>query len=163
LNKFIDNEDDMMKIAIASEHAGYELKEKLLEYIRIKGIEIEDVGAQSDKAIDYPFIAADLAEKVADGNYDRGILICGTGIGMSLAAGKVPEIRAALCTDPFMAKMAREHNDANVLCLGAWITGLKLSYAIVDAYLEAEFTAGRHARRIAQIHKIEQKYSRNSV
>lgn len=151
-----------MKIAIASEHAGYELKEKLIEYIRAKGIEVEDLGAQSDEAIDYPFIAVGLAEKVTCRDYDRGILICGTGIGMSLAAGKVPGIRAALCTDPFMAKMAREHNDANVLCLGAWISGLKLSYAIVDAYLEAEFSAGRHARRIAQIQEIEQTYSRNS-
>ncbi len=148
----------MIKIAIASEHAGYDLKEKLVEYLRARDIEVDDLGAQSDEAIDYPFIASELAEKVAAGEYDRGILICGTGIGMSLAAGKVPGIRAALCTDPFMAQMACEHNDANILCLGAWITGLKLSYAIVDAYLDAEFTAGRHARRVAQIREIEAKY-----
>lgn len=151
-----------MKIAIASEHAGYDLKEKLVEYLRNKGFEVDDLGAQSDEAIDYPFIASGLAEKVMNAEYDCGILICGTGIGMSLAAGKVPGIRAALCTDPFMSQMAREHNNANVLCLGAWITGLKLSYAIVDAYLDAEFNAGRHARRVAQIGEIEQKYSRST-
>ena len=144
-----------MRIAIASEHAGYDLKVQLLPYIRDKGFEIEDLGAQSDQPVDYPYIAAGLAERVARGDFERGILICGTGIGMSLAAGKVRGIRAALCTDPFMARMAREHNDAQILCLGAWITGLRLSYAIVDAYLESEFTEDRHRRRIDQISEIE--------
>ena len=151
-----------MKIAIASEHAGYDLKVKLIPYIREKGIEVEDLGADSDEPIDYPYIAAGLSEKVARGEYDRGILICGTGIGMSLAAGKVPGVRAALCTDPFMSKMSREHNDANVLCLGAWITGLKLSYAIVDAYLDSEFTEDRHRRRIDLIAEIERGYRSGS-
>jgi ribose 5-phosphate isomerase B len=151
-----------LKIAIASEHAGYKLKEKLVDYLRQKGHEVKDLGAQSDQSVDYPYIATGLAERVAKEEYECGILICGTGIGMSLAAGKVPGIRAALCTDTFMAKMAREHNNANVLCLGSWITGSKLSYAIVDAYLEAEFTEKRHRRRIDQIKDIEQKYSRNA-
>jgi len=146
-----------MRIAIASEHAGYDLKEHLVSYLRKKGIEVEDLGAQSETPVDYPPIAAGLAQRVAEGEFDRGILICGTGIGMSLAAGKVTGIRAALCTDPFMARMAREHNDAQVLCLGAWITGLRLSYAIVDAYLESEFTEDRHRRRIDQISEIERR------
>ncbi len=151
-----------MKIAIASEHAGFELKEKLVSYLREKGMVVDDLGARSDQPIDYPFLAAGLAEKVAAGEYERGILICGTGIGMSLAAGKVPGARAALCTDPFMARMSREHNDANVLCLGAWITGLRLSYAIVDEYLESQFTGGRHNRRLEQITQIEKKYQAGS-
>jgi ribose 5-phosphate isomerase B len=147
-----------MKIAIASEHAGYELKEKLVKYIREKGPIVEDIGAKSDKPIDYPYIAEGLARRVAKGEFDLGILICGTGIGMSLAAGKVPGVRPALCTDPFMSKMARQHNNANVLCLGAWITGSKLSYAIIDAFLEGEFQGDRHLRRINQITEIERKY-----
>jgi ribose 5-phosphate isomerase B len=149
-----------VKIAIASEHAGFELKEKIVSYLREKGVSVDDLGARSDQPIDYPPLAAGLAEKVARGEYQRGILICGTGIGMSLAAGKVPGIRAALCTDPFMAQMSREHNDANVLCLGAWITGLRLSYAIVDAYLESEFAGGRHVQRLDQIRQIEDTYRR---
>lgn len=147
-----------MKLAIASEHAGYALKEDILKYLRDKGYDIEDIGTQSDEPIDYPYIAANLGEKVSKGEYDRGILICGTGIGMAMAAGKVPGIRAGLCTDPFMAKMTSEHNNANVLCIGAWITGLKLSFSIVDAYLEAEFTEGRHEKRVNLISELEDKY-----
>ena len=150
-----------MKIAIASEHAGFELKEKVKEYLKEKGFDVYDLGASSSEPIDYPFIAAGLAERVAKGEFDKGILLCGTGIGMAIAAGKVPGIRAALCTDPFMAKMSREHNDANVLCLGAWITGLKLSFEIVDAYLNAEFTGGRHERRVNLIGELEKKYGSN--
>ena len=152
----------MMKIAIASEHAGYDLKEKLVTYLRGKGMALDDLGARSDQPIDYPPVASDLAERVAQGEYTRGILICGTGIGMSIAAGKVPGIRAALCTDPYMARMCREHNDANVLCLGAWITGSRLSFAIVDTYLETEFAGERHQRRVSQIGEIERKYRRKA-
>lgn len=147
-----------MKLAIASEHAGYGLKEEILKYLTEKGYTIEDIGVQSDEPVDYPYIAAGLAEMVVKGEYDRGILICGTGIGMAIAAGKVPGVRAGLCTDPFMSRMTREHNNANVLCLGAWITGLKLSFSIVDAYLEAEFTGGRHSPRVKQIEALEKKY-----
>lgn len=149
-----------MKLAIASEHAGYGLKEDIVKYLTQKGYHIEDLGVKSDEPTDYPYIAAGLAERVAEGEFDRGILICGTGIGMAMAAGKVPGVRAGLCTDPFMAKMTREHNNANVLCLGAWITGLKLSFAIVDAYLESEFTGGRHLPRVKLIEDLEKKYER---
>jgi ribose 5-phosphate isomerase B len=146
-----------MRIAIASEHAGFDLKEELVVYLRAKNVETEDLGAQSGEPIDYPYIAQRLGTMVVNGEYNRGILICGTGIGMSIAVGKVRGVRAALCTDPFMASMSRRHNDANVLCLGSWITGLRLTYAIVDAYLESEFEAGRHQRRIDQIAEIENK------
>lgn len=146
------------KIAIASEHAGFELKEKIKQYLGEKGYDVTDLGAGSDEPIDYPFIAAGLAEKVSEGEFCKGILLCGTGTGVTMAAGKVPGIRAALCTDPFMAKTTREHNDANILCLGAWITGLKLSFAIVDAFLEAEFTGGRHVRRVNLIGELEKRY-----
>lgn len=148
-----------IKIAIASEHAGFELKEKIKKYLIEKGYYIADIGAGSDEPIDYPFIAAELAERVSKGEFNKGILLCGTGIGMTMAAGKVPGIRAALCTNSFMAKMTREHNNANVLCLGAWITGLKLSFAIVDAFLESEFTGGRHERRVNLIRELENKYN----
>ena len=147
-----------MKLAIANEHAGYHLKRDVVQYLNKAGVDIQDLGIQSDQPADYPFIAASMSERVIKGEFDCGILICGTGIGMSIAAGKVPGIRAALCTDPFMAKMAKEHNDANILCLGSWITGTKLSYAIIDAYLKSEFTEGRHKRRLDQIKELENKY-----
>lgn len=147
-----------MKIAIASEHAGYDLKESIKRYLTERGYVIDDLGAMSSEPIDYPFIASGLAERVAKHEYDKGILLCGTGIGMTMAAGKVPGIRAALCTDPYMAKMTRQHNDANVLCLGAWITGLKLSFDIVDAFLENEFTGGRHISRVEKIRELEERY-----
>ncbi len=152
-----------MKIAIASEHAGYHLKQEIVAFLGDNDIEVSDLGAQSDNSVDYPYIAADLAEQVASGVFDFGILVCGTGIGMSMAAGKVPGVRAALCTDPYMARMAREHNDANVLCLGAWITGARLSLAIVQAYLDSEFKGQRHLRRIKKIQEVEKRYCRESV
>jgi ribose 5-phosphate isomerase B len=147
-----------MRIFVASEHAGFHMKEQLVSHLREKGVEVDDLGSHFGQPVDYPFLAADLAAKVAQGEYDRGILICGTGNGMAIAAGKVPGVRAALCTDPFMARMSREHNDANILCLGAWITGTRLTFEIVDTYLQAEFAGGRHQRRILQIGEIEQKY-----
>lgn len=150
-----------MKVAIASEHSGYYVKEDLLEYIRELGHEIHDLGAQSDEPTDYPYIAARLAKRVSKSEYELGILICGTGIGMSIAASKIPGIRAAVCTDSFSAKMAREHNDANILCLGAWITGKKINYEIVNAFLSSKMTEERHIRRINLIREIEQKVLNN--
>ncbi len=147
-----------MKIAIASEHAGYELKEKIKAHLIEQGHEVSDLGAASSEPIDYPFIASGLAERVALGEYEKGILICGTGIGMAIASGKVPGVRAALCTDAYMAKMTRQHNDANILCLGAWITGLGLSLDISDAFLQHEFTGGRHIPRVDKIRQLEERY-----
>ena len=143
------------QVAIASEHAGYELKEYLKKHLMEMGYTVTDTGAQSSEPTDYPDIAAELSIAVAGGMYDKGILICGTGIGMSIAAGKVPGIRAALCTDAFMSKMSVKHNNANILCLGGWITGTRLSAEITMAFLEAEFEGGRHERRITRIAEIE--------
>lgn len=151
-----------MKIAIGSEHAGFGLKELLVTYLQDKGHEVGDLGYQSEegkKDQDYTHVALAVSQRVIDKEYDLGILICGTGIGMSIAAGKVPGIRAALCTKEFSAKMAREHNNANILCLGAWVTGEKIAYHIVDIFLESDFTAGRHSQRVQNIHEIEKKYS----
>ena len=148
-----------MKIAIACEHAGFELKNKVKEYLIEKGYDVADLGADSSEPIDYPYIAANMTEMVVKGDYSSGILICGTGIGMSIAACKVPGARAALCTNSYMAKMARNHNDANILCLGSWITGLRLSYDIVDTFLANEFEGGRHQRRINLIYKLEKKFN----
>lgn len=146
-----------MKIAIASEHAGYQVKEDLVRYISELGHEVFDLGSQSDKPIDYPYIAVRLAKRVVDGEFQLGILICGTGIGMAIASSKVPGTRPALCTNSFSAKMAREHNDANILCLGAWITANKINYDIVDTFLVSNFTHGRHEARVNLIKEIERK------
>lgn len=147
-----------MKIAIASEHAGFELKEKIKAHLLEEGYEVDDLGSMNSEPVDYPFIASGLAERVALGEYEKGILICGTGIGMAIASGKVPGVRAALCTNAYMAKMTRLHNDANVLCLGSWITGLGLSLDITDAFLATGFMGGRHIPRVDKIRQIEERY-----
>lgn len=138
------------RIVIASEHEGFELAQQLRDDLR-QDFDVFEAGALSCEAVDYPSIAMDVTERVMGGEFDLGILICGTGIGMSIAAGKVRGSRVALCTNEFMAQMARRHNDANILCLGAWVTGTRLSLAIVRGFLQSEFEAGRHARRVEQI------------
>jgi ribose 5-phosphate isomerase B len=150
-----------MKVAIASEHAGFGLKEKLKLHLKEKGVAISDLGTNSDQPVNYPPIAADLSERVVKGEFDLGILICGTGTGMAMASGKVPGARSALCTDQYMAKMAREHNNANILCLGAWIVGIRIAYEITDTFLGTNFTGGRHIRRIEMITELERNYSTN--
>ena len=124
-----------MKLVIGSDHGGFELKEILVEYLKTKGHELDDKGCYDTNAVDYPEIAFKVCEPVAGGEAPLGILVCGTGIGMSNAAGKVKGIIAALCTDPYMAKMSRQHNDANILCLGGRVTGSELAKEIVDAWL----------------------------
>ncbi|MGM0501238.1 MAG: ribose 5-phosphate isomerase B [Bacillota bacterium] len=140
-----------MKLAIGSDHGGYDLKEEIKELLDEKGIQYEDFGTDSPESVDYPDYATPLAEAVAEGKYDKGILICGTGIGMSIAANKVPGIRAALCHDVFSARATREHNDSNILTMGARIIGSELAKAIVDAWLSTDFDGGRHQRRIDKI------------
>lgn len=149
-----------MKILVASEHAGYELKQKLISRLKEQGFEAHGFGAESSEPVDYPPIAADAAALVAAGEYDFGIVICGTGLGVSIAAGKVPGIRAALCLNEYMAIMAREHNDANILALGSRVIGENLAYFIVDAFFKADFAGERHARRVEQIGEIEKRYTR---
>lgn len=136
-----------MKIAIGADHAGYHLKEALREGI-LAEYEVLDFGTHSPERTDYPLYAFAVGEAVAGGEADLGILICGTGIGMSMAASRVPGIRAALCTNVYMAKMARAHNDANVLCLGGRVIGPGLAEEIVRTFLTTAFEGGRHARRL---------------
>ncbi len=145
-----------MKIAMASDHGGLKLKEHLKKYLTDKGIEITDHGTHSDKSCDYPDYAEKLCRDVAAGTAEKGILICGTGIGMSIAANKCRGIRAALCADVFSAKMSREHNNANVLCMGERTIGFGLAEMITDTWLASEFLGGRHARRVDKIMKLEE-------
>jgi ribose 5-phosphate isomerase B len=145
----------MMRIAIGSDHRGFALKEALKELLGELGHEWVDFGCQGEEAVDYPDIARPLGEAVAAGEYQRGILICGNGIGMSIAANKVRDVRAALCHDTFAARLARQHNDANVLCLGAWSIGRGLAEEIVRAFLSEDFEGGRHVRRIEKIQAME--------
>jgi len=147
-----------MRIAIGSDHAGFHLKEMVKNRFGSPQIEFSDFGVSCPEPADYPDIAEPVAEAVARGEADLGILICGTGIGMVIAANKVPGIRAALCHDVFTARAAREHNDANVLTLGERVTDPDLACRIVSEWLEACFQGGRHARRIAKIRALEEKY-----
>ena len=139
-------------IAVGSDHGGFALKQEILAYLKEKGLDYKDYGCFEEKSCDYPEYAHAVAHAVADGICDRGILICGTGIGMSMAANKVPGIRAALCGDCFSAQMTREHNDANILALGARVVGPGLALKIVETFLTTDFSGEeRHARRISQI------------
>ncbi|MDK2985055.1 MAG: ribose 5-phosphate isomerase [Clostridia bacterium] len=148
-----------MKLALGSDHGGFNLKEKIKEYLDEKGITYEDMGTYNSGSVDYPDFAKKVAEAVAKGEYERGILICGTGIGIGIAANKVPGIRAALCHDTFSARYAREHNNANILTMGERVIGPGLAIEIVDTWLKAEFSGGRHERRVNKITEIEKEYS----
>jgi len=148
-----DDDDGLMidSAALGSDHAGLELKEILKEHLQKRPIRIKDFGPASDLAADYPDYAKPVAESVADGDYELGILVCGSGIGMSIAANKQPGVRAALVFDEEMARLARRHNNANVLCLGARNTSPEQAIRMIDAYLESHFEGGRHQRRISKI------------
>ena len=146
-----------MKIAIGSDHGGYELKGKLIKYIEDLGYEVVDYGTYSDESVDYPDYGEKVAKSVVAGNEDLGVVICGTGIGISIAANKVKGARAALCSDTFSASMARQHNNANIIALGARVTGDELAKAIVKSFLDSSFEGGRHARRVDKIMEIEHR------
>ena len=137
-----------MKIAIGCDHGGITLKEDLAALIKEMGHEVDDRGCHSTESVDYPEFAKDVCSQVQNGSCDRGILICGTGIGMSMAANRFEGIRAALCHELFTAKMSREHNDANVLCLGARVVGPGLAQEIVRTWISTDFAGGRHLERI---------------
>ncbi len=139
-----------MRIAIGSDHAGYRLKEALVRGV-LSGHEVLDLGTHSEESTDYPRYAFAVARAVARGEAEYGILICGTGIGMAMAASRVPGIRAATCANAYMARMARAHNDANVLCLGGRVVGVGLAEEIVRVFLSTPFEGGRHARRLKLI------------
>ncbi|MDY4223378.1 MAG: ribose 5-phosphate isomerase B [Oscillospiraceae bacterium] len=139
-------------IAIGSDHGGFELKEKLMEHLSERGLEYKDFGTYSSASCDYPVYAKAVANAVASGECDRGIIICGTGIGVSITANKVRGIRAALCGDCFSAEATRQHNDANVLCMGARVVGEGLALKIADTFLDTPFSNDeRHIRRISMI------------
>ena len=144
-----------MKIAIGCDHGGYLLKQDLLIWMEENDIEYEDFGCFSAESVDYPVYGEKVARAVASGEYDRGIVICTTGIGISIAANKVKGIRCAHCADPLSADMTRRHNDANVIALGAGMIGPNLARRMVEVFLNTEFEGGRHARRVAQLDAIE--------
>ncbi len=143
-----------MKIVIAADHAGYFLKEKIKDFLDKEGYEVIDVGTYSTVSVDYPEYGYKAIEKILKGEAERGILICGTGLGMSIAANRFPKIRAALCHEPFSAQMARRHNDANVLVLGGRLIGDGMAIEIVKTFLSTEFEKGRHERRINLIEEL---------
>ena len=144
-----------MKLAIGCDHGGFVLKEEILKYIKtLKNIEVADFGVASKDSVDYPDYGAKVSEAVSKGTMDRGILICGTGIGMSIVANRFPKVRAALCHDHFTAQMSREHNDANILVMGERVIGRGVAYDIVKTWLETEFAGGRHQLRLNKIDQI---------
>lgn len=147
-----------MKLYIACDHAAIEMKNEIAAYLREKSYDVEDLGINEGEKIDYPVAAEKVAKKVVSDCGSKGILICGTGIGMSIAANKVKGIRAAAVSEVYSAKLTRIHNDTNVLCFGARVIGIETAKMIVDAYLEAEFEGGRHAARVALIEKLEENF-----
>ncbi len=144
---------------LASDHAGLNIKSIVADHLRDRGIEVEDLGTHAGEPADYPDIAEAVARTVARGDASAGALICGTGIGVSIAANKIHGIRAAVCRSGYEARMARRHNDANVLCLGERVTGPGLVVDVVDAWLDTSFEGGRHQRRVEKIHLLESRES----
>ncbi len=144
-----------MRIAIASDHAGLQLKRELVNHLRKRGFDVDDLGPHETASVDYPDFARRVTDRLAAATSDKGILVCGTGMGMSIAANKIPGVRAALCTNELLARMARAHNDANVLCLGERVVGSGLALAIADAFFDTPFEGGRHQRRVDLITALE--------
>jgi ribose 5-phosphate isomerase B len=151
-----------MKIAIGSDHGGFDLKQEVVKFLKtIKEIELVDYGAANKDSVDYPDYAKMVAESVSSGKQDRGILICGTGIGMSITANRYPKVRAALCHDHFTAQMSRLHNDANILVMGERVIGKGVALEIVKTWLETKFEGGRHQQRLDKIREIEKTIKGN--
>lgn len=149
-----------MKIAIGSDHVGIELKPVITDYLKTLGHEVNDFGAYTDERTDYPNYGKAVAESVTSNENDLGILICGTGVGISITANKVKGIRAVVCSEPYSAKLSREHNNTNILAFGSRVIGPELAKMIVKEWLEAEFEGGRHAGRVEMIKEIEEKNNR---
>lgn len=146
-----------MRIGIGNDHSALELKAEIIERLKEKGHEVVDYGTNSTESCDYPAYGEIVARAVVSGEVEQGILICGTGLGISLAANKVKGIRAAVCSEPFTARMARQHNNCNILAFGARVVGAELAKMIVDTWLETDFEGGRHQRRVDMISAIEEK------
>jgi len=147
-----------MKIGFGCDHAGVELKNALMEHLKSQGHECVDFGAAAGERVDYPVKGLAVAEAVRRGEVEKGVLVCGTGIGISLAANKVPGIRAAVCSEPYSARLSVQHNNANIIAVGARVVGTELAKMIVDEFFAAQFEGGRHAARVALISDIEKKY-----
>jgi len=143
-------------IALGCDHGGFALMREVIRYLDEHNLPYKDFGTYTEDSCDYPAIAEPVARAVAAGEFEKGILICGTGIGMSIAANKIPGIRAALCTDTFSAEMTRRHNDANILALGARVTGTGLALYILDTFLKTPFDGGRHARRVEMLSALDE-------
>ena len=146
-----------MKIGIANDHSGIEMKQEITAFLQERGHEVVNFGTDKNESCDYPIYGEKVGRAVASGEVDRGILICGTGLGISLAANKVHGVRAVVCSEPCTARLSRQHNDANVLAFGARIVGLELAKMIVETRLAAEFEGGRHKRRVDMIMEIEDR------
>ncbi len=144
-----------MRIAVGSDHRGVAMRAKVIDVLNNLGHEVEDVGTKSDESVDYPDVAAVVAGKVSRGEVDRGILVCGTGLGMAIVANKFPGVRAAPCHDSVTAELSRRHNDLNVLCLSGDILGERLIDRLVETWLKTEFEGGRHQRRVEKVKAIE--------
>jgi ribose 5-phosphate isomerase B len=144
-----------VKIALGADHGGYELKNEIRTHLEDHGIEILDFGTNSKESVDYPKYGFKVGQAILKGEADLGIVVCGTGLGISMSANKVPGIRAALCTETYSARMSREHNNANVLALGGRVTGVGLALDIVDIFIKTPFAGGRHARRVDLLTSIE--------
>jgi ribose 5-phosphate isomerase B len=149
-----------MRIAVGSDHRGFAVRERIIELLKRLNQEVVDAGTHSCESVDYPDIACVVAEQVSMGQVQRGILICGTGIGMCITANKFPNVRAAPCHDDLSAEMSRRHNDLNVLCLSADMLGEKLIDRMVEIWLKTEFEGGRHARRVDKIAQVEQRFGK---
>jgi ribose 5-phosphate isomerase B len=147
-------QSDNKTILMGNDHAAYPLKVEIKAFLLKNGISVEDVGTDSEQSVDYPDYAIKVASLISEGRFERGILMCGTGLGMSMAANKFKNVRAALCTDLFSAIMSRRHNDANVLVLGGRVTGVALAIEIVKAWLETPFEGGRHQKRIDKFNSL---------
>ncbi len=160
LKLLMEGIEKRMKIAIGSDHAGYPLKEELKKMLEKRNIEYTDFGTNSLDSVDYPDFAIEVAKRVGKGEYDQGILVCGSGIGMSIAANKVPGVRAALCNDMYAAKVTRQHNDANVMAIGGRVVGPGLAEEILQIWLDTPYEGDRHARRVEKIQALEREFGR---
>lgn len=149
-----------MKIGIANDHASVEMKQQVVAYLKEKGYDVVNYGTDSTESCDYPVYGEKIGHAVASGEVDFGIAICGTGLGISLAANKVHGIRAAVCSEPYTARLSRQHNDANVLAFGSRVIGIELAKMIIDEFLGAEFEGGRHQRRVDMIMDVERRESK---
>ena len=144
-----------MRLAIGNDHSALAIKAEVVEHLRDRGVELVDVGTNSEESFDYAISGYRVGRLVADGEVDGGVLICGTGVGISLAANKVDGVRACVCSEPYSAELSKRHNNANVICFGARVIGPEMAKCIVDAWMDAEFEGGRHARRVGQSLEIQ--------